>query len=105
MVYSQWNTSFGAPTIQTSPVPGQAGALSVPSSAASDTASLHDIQAAQAQLQGTPQPITVPQFPPTQVQTFVTPAMWQESVASVYEGGLKRSNPWDYDSQLPIKRR
>lgn len=25
---------------------------------------------------------------------FVTPAMWQESVASVYEGGLKRS--WDY---------
>jgi hypothetical protein len=28
--------------------------------------------------------------------TFVTPAMWQESVASVYEGGLKRS--WDYDS-------
>ncbi|KAJ8123906.1 hypothetical protein ONZ43_g260 [Nemania bipapillata] len=30
-------------------------------------------------------------------QTFVTPAMWQESVASVYEsGGLKRQ--WDYDS-------
>lgn len=26
---------------------------------------------------------------------YVTPAMWQQSVASVYEGGLKRS--WDYD--------
>jgi len=29
------------------------------------------------------------------LQTFVTPAMWRESVASVYEGGLKRA--WDYD--------
>lgn len=27
--------------------------------------------------------------------SYVTPAMWQQSVASVYEGGLKRS--WDYD--------
>jgi hypothetical protein len=34
---------------------------------------------------------------------FITPAMWQESVASVYEsgGGLKRS--WDYDG-VAIKR-
>ena len=31
-----------------------------------------------------------------QVPTFVTPAMWQESVASVYEGGLKRA--WDFDN-------
>lgn len=30
------------------------------------------------------------------VPTFVTPAMWQDSVASVYEGGLKRS--WDFDN-------
>lgn len=34
------------------------------------------------------------QYSAAPVQTFVTPAMWQESVASVYEGGLKRS--WDY---------
>lgn len=34
------------------------------------------------------------QYSNAPVQTFVTPAMWQESVASVYEGGLKRS--WDY---------
>jgi hypothetical protein len=33
---------------------------------------------------------------------FITPAMWQESVASVYEsGGMKRS--WDYDGGA-IKR-
>lgn len=29
--------------------------------------------------------------------------MWQESVASVYEGGLKRS--WDYDSGLSMNKR
>jgi hypothetical protein len=27
--------------------------------------------------------------------TFITPAMWQESVASVYEVGMKRA--WEYD--------
>jgi len=47
------------------------------------------------------------QYPAAQVQaqvpTFITPAMWQESVASVYEGGLKRA--WDYDSQMVMKRR
>lgn len=37
------------------------------------------------------------QYSAAPVQTFVTPAMWQESVASVYEGGLKRS--WDYDAR------
>ena len=36
-------------------------------------------------------------------QNFVTPAMWQDSVASVYEGGLKR--PWDYDPGMGGKRR
>lgn len=30
------------------------------------------------------------------VPNFVTPAMWQESVASVYEGGIKRG--WDYEA-------
>jgi hypothetical protein len=43
-----------------------------------------------------------PQYPGAQVQSFVTPAMWQESVASVYEGGIKRA--WDYDGHMPVKR-
>lgn len=30
------------------------------------------------------------------VPSFVSPSMWQESVASVYEGGLKRQ--WEYDN-------
>jgi hypothetical protein len=48
---------------------------------------------------------TAAQYPTAApVQTFVTPAMWQESVASVYEGGLKRA--WDYDGHghMPVKR-
>lgn len=40
---------------------------------------------------------------PTSMPNFITPAMWQESVASVYEGGLKRS--WDYDAMQAMKRR
>lgn len=45
------------------------------------------------------------QFQPSSIPNFVTPAMWQESVASVYEGGLKRA--WDFDdgSGSMMKRR
>lgn len=43
------------------------------------------------------------QFSAAAVPNFITPAMWQESVASVYEGGLKRS--WDYDGRQMMKRR
>jgi hypothetical protein len=44
----------------------------------------------------------VPPYPAAPPQTFVTPAMWQESVASVYENGLKRA--WDYDAHMGVKR-
>jgi hypothetical protein len=45
------------------------------------------------------------QYPTTtSMPNFITPAMWQESVASVYEGGLKRA--WDYDAGMGnMKRR
>lgn len=53
------------------------------------------------------QPMPHQQYTAPPMQAFVTPAMWQESVASVYEGGLKRR--WDYDSGTsmsePVKRR
>ena len=35
------------------------------------------------------------QYSGAAIPSFVSPSMWQESVASVYEGGLKRQ--WDYD--------
>ncbi|KAI0473973.1 hypothetical protein GGR56DRAFT_559300 [Xylariaceae sp. FL0804] len=73
-IFDQWNSTFGAPEVPTT----------------------QDMQIANASL-----PVPTPSMPPQQysappVQTFVTPAMWQESVASVYEsGGIKRH--WDYD--------
>ncbi|KIH88085.1 C6 finger domain protein [Sporothrix brasiliensis 5110] len=75
-IFDQWNTTFGSAEVPT----------------------LQDIQAAQAGLTMNPNTVSAayPTAPIPAQHTFVTPAMWQESVASVYEGGLKRS--WDYDS-------
>ncbi|KAK3488895.1 uncharacterized protein B0T23DRAFT_320775 [Neurospora hispaniola] len=100
-IFDQWNAQFGNPQVQhPSQLTNHASPLSLPSSGASET-SLQDLQAAQAQLSPVSQ--QMPQYPTNPVQTFVTPAMWQESVASVYEGGLKRS--WgDYDGHMPVKR-
>lgn len=100
---SQWNTSFGAPSIQPSPpaaAPAQASSLSVASSGGVSP-SLQEMHAVQGQLRPGAQ-LPLPPYASAQAQTFVTPAMWQESVASVYEGGLKRA--WDYDAHLPVKR-
>ena len=98
MIISQWNTSFGTPQLQSQPsteAPTSSPLSNIPSSGASEVPTLSDIQAVQATL---PQAQQIPshQYSAAPVQTFVTPAMWQESVASVYEGGLKRA--WDYDS-------
>lgn len=51
---------------------------------------------------GAQQQMAQTQYSAAPVQTFVTPAMWQESVASVYEGGLKRG--WDYEGGPLMKR-
>ncbi len=87
----------------------QASSLNVPSSSgAPDVSTIEDIQTVHASLRqplhqstttAASQSFSVPQ------PAFITPAMWQESVASVYEGGLKRS--WDYDvgSMDMVKRR
>ncbi|KAK3382841.1 hypothetical protein B0T24DRAFT_24850 [Lasiosphaeria ovina] len=103
-IFDQWNTSFGTPPSQSSPtsVIGQGSSLSAVSSGAVEAPTLQDIQAAQAQLRSGSQQFPPQQFSAAQVQTFITPAMWRESVASVYEGGLKRS--WDYDTHAPVKR-
>ncbi|KAK3987749.1 hypothetical protein QBC44DRAFT_115810 [Cladorrhinum sp. PSN332] len=100
-IFDQWNTSFGTPPVQPSPTSVQ-GSLSAGSPGVTDSAGLQDMHAVQNQLRAASQPMPAPQYSAAQVQTFVTPAMWQESVASVYEGGLKRA--WDYDSHMPVKR-
>ncbi|KAH8899222.1 hypothetical protein GQ53DRAFT_303019 [Thozetella sp. PMI_491] len=100
-IFEQWNTSFGTPpappAVSVSP---QSSSLSVPPGAA-EVPTIQDIQAVHSQLPSGSQPIPQP-YSAAPVQTFVTPAMWQDSVASVYEGGLKRA--WDYDSGAEVKR-
>ena len=101
---SQWNTSFGTPPSAQPPAAlgAQSSSLSLASTGASESSSIQDIQAAQAQLPSSQQ-LSSQHYQAAPVQNFVTPAMWQESVASVYEGGLKRS--WDYDGHMSVKRR
>ncbi|KAL3958407.1 hypothetical protein ACCO45_006569 [Purpureocillium lilacinum] len=102
-IFEQWNTSFGTPaqTGQVSPSPAHGINVAASSSGASDVSTMHDYQGASSSL---PQQMPSQQYSaPAPMANFITPAMWQESVASVYEGGLKRA--WDYDTMQPMKRR
>ncbi|KAI0383437.1 hypothetical protein F5Y04DRAFT_25575 [Hypomontagnella monticulosa] len=110
-IFEQWNTTFGTQQIQSQPtsVAPQSSSLSLPSSSgAPEVPTPQDIQlAGGGSLPSVTQPMPHQQYSAPPVQTFVTPAMWQESVASVYESGLKRH--WDYDNGTsisePVKRR
>lgn len=42
--------------------------------------------------------LSVQQYSAAPIPSFVSPSMWQESVASVYEGGMKRQ--WDFDGMV-----
>ncbi|KAI1641646.1 uncharacterized protein F4817DRAFT_45343 [Daldinia loculata] len=102
-LFEQWNSTFGTQQIQSQPtsVAPQSSSLSVPSSSgAPEVPTSQDMQLAGASLPAVTQPLSHQQYSAPPVQTFVTPAMWQESVASVYEGGLKRH--WDYDNGTSI---
>lgn len=78
--------------------------LNVPSSSgAPEVQTSQEIQIATASMPTGSQPLQHQQYSAPSVQNFVTPAMWRESVASVYEGGLKRG--WDYDSAAGSSQR
>jgi hypothetical protein len=99
-IFENWNASFGTPAQSDVAHESQTRPLNLSSPGAGDIASLQDYSNPANQMgtsaQMSPQQYTAP--------PFMTPAMWQESVASVYEGGLKRT--WDYDgSGPPMKRR
>ncbi|PHH77091.1 hypothetical protein CDD82_3668 [Ophiocordyceps australis] len=98
-IFEQWNTSFGAPSQSDSLSASQAASLDLSSAGTPDMASM---QVVQGSMGSNAQSIPGQQYPtPTHISNFITPAMWQESVASVYEGGLKRS--WDYDALQTLK--
>ncbi|KAI3318526.1 hypothetical protein HD806DRAFT_540140 [Xylariaceae sp. AK1471] len=97
-IFDQWNSTFGTPlpiqpATQSSSLNVSSGAPEVPTS--------QDMAIASTPLSALPPPLPPQQYSAPPVQAFVTPAMWQESVASVYESGaLKRH--WDYDSGASI---
>ncbi|KYK57604.1 putative Cutinase transcription factor 1 alpha [Drechmeria coniospora] len=95
-IFEQWNTSFGAPTHagQVSPTQTHPMNITASSSSASEVSTVHDFQQVNSSI---PRQVPAQQYSTSApMPHFITPAMWQESVASVYEGGLKRS--WDYDA-------
>lgn len=75
-IFDQWNTTFGAQEIPILPELQTLPNVSLPPNS---------------------QAIPPQQYSGAPIPSFVTPSMWQDSVASVYEGGLKRH--WDYDDQ------
>ncbi|KAI1434107.1 fungal-specific transcription factor domain-containing protein [Xylaria sp. CBS 124048] len=98
-IFAQWNSTFGTPLpTHPSTVTSQSNPLNV-SPGAPEAPTTQDMNMANAPLSA---PLPLPhQYTAPPIQPFVTPAMWQESVASVYEsGGLKRH--WDYDSGQSI---
>lgn len=97
---SQWNTAFGTPNPLGHAIPTTPG-FPPTTSSSQDLTALHDTTTTTQHLQ------TTQQQPPTSVPplstytaggapsaplapgstTFVSPSMWQSSVAAVYEGG------------------
>ena len=112
---SQWNTAFGTPgsmigagnngTAQPSPplyTPTSIGAPDIPP--------LHNVMQPQQQQYSAPssitplsqnQPLTTQSCYPSIAQSFVTPSMWRDTVASTFDsGGQKRR--WDMESSYLI---
>ncbi|KAI9681000.1 MAG: hypothetical protein M1829_001080 [Trizodia sp. TS-e1964] len=100
-IFNQWASAFGAgpslypvsPGVAMAPVPHNASQINALEKPPSQVTSQ---QTSQAQVvyssASAPAPATLP--------TFVSPTMWQDSVASVYEEGLKRR--WEFDPAVII---
>jgi hypothetical protein len=83
MEYGIWYDDFPLATNQNDVL------ITLPHIGAPEMSSAQDVQGVNATLQPTQQ-ISPPQQFSSPPNGYMTPAMWQESVASVYEGGLKR---------------
>ncbi|CAG8974329.1 hypothetical protein HYALB_00006176 [Hymenoscyphus albidus] len=95
-IFDQWNSTFGTPPVANTSTSHQAP-LKLPVSGAHELPTLPEMQSLPTVSlpPGSSQPIPPQQYSGAPIPSFVSPSMWQESVASVYEGGLKRH--WDYD--------
>ncbi|OAQ98152.1 hypothetical protein LLEC1_01503 [Akanthomyces lecanii] len=87
-IFEQWNSTFAVEPPQTN-----SNTTIGLSPGGSDVTGMSDTHTATSGLVPSTQNTSPPPFAPN-MANFITPAMWQESVASVYEGGLKRA--WDH---------
>lgn len=112
-IHSQWNSTFGTTPIPASTQPPlnqaplkaiSSGALELPTLPEMQQQAQHSQQQSLNQNHVLPNPILgLPnngvqgqqQYSGASIPSFVTPSMWQESVSSVYNSGLKRA--WEYD--------
>lgn len=101
-IFEQWNTSFG--TLDTATAAARNGPLNFSSPPGPHEGSnMQEYHGANDSLQqGGPSQLSPQQYsaPPAPI---ISPAQWQASVASVYEGGLKRA--WDYDGSSQMMQR
>ncbi|KAK2625723.1 hypothetical protein QTJ16_005035 [Diplocarpon rosae] len=103
-IFDQWNTTFGTNPSQCTSA-SQTIPLKLAISGAQEIPTLPEMQILpNANLGPNSQPLPPQQYSGAPIPSFVSPSMWQESVASVYEGGLKRQHPWDYDENSLTKR-
>ncbi|PHH83873.1 hypothetical protein CDD83_2884 [Cordyceps sp. RAO-2017] len=109
-IFEQWNTTFGSSAHAEPVAAAQSGSLDMtPPSGAADLSTIQAVHgvgvgaalAATGSQQMAADPYSAAATAP--LAHFMTPAMWQRSVASVYEGGLKGS--WDYEAMQAMKRR
>ncbi|CZS95257.1 related to Cutinase transcription factor 1 alpha [Rhynchosporium graminicola] len=102
-IFDQWNTTFGTPPAQSTSAP-PITPLRLPVSGAQEIPTLPELQnLPNSNLNPNSHPLPPQQYSGAAIPSFVSPSMWQESVASVYEGGLKRQHQWDYDESI-VKR-
>lgn len=122
---SQWTTAFGTPSstmsasVSSMNQPSQSPTMYTPSASGSDLPHLHDAMSQQQpqfalppNMVPTPQMQAPPQAPPYAApsHSYVSPSMWQDTVASTYDpsGSLKRR--WDMgasaymNDQTQVKR-
>ncbi|KAL5614957.1 hypothetical protein BROUX41_005025 [Berkeleyomyces rouxiae] len=104
-IFEQWNTTFGPPPSIRSPAGSVSPSQQTINNSPGTSSGTRGIDMAPLGI-STNAPIAASQqMQATQTYThtqFMTPEMWQQSVVSVYEGGLKR--PWGYDDDGPRKR-
>ncbi|KAG9245733.1 hypothetical protein BJ878DRAFT_418599 [Calycina marina] len=98
-IFDRWNTTFGTPAHSgSSAIPQSISPLKQPVPGAQEIPTLSaNSGLPNVNLTSGSHPMPPQQYSGAAIPSFISPSMWQESVQSVYEGGLKRQ--WNYDEE------